>query len=166
MGFNRRRSGLTAACGLLALGGLASAAAPAWSADEAPGKTVSIDVAAGDLHAVVAMLERQVNVEASVRDGDRPYKPVYVHLDGASLPKALRTIARSAGAKVSKNEDGVFVFEPETASAAMRPPRRTPPFSPRRRRRSRWIIGLSRATRPARCTGRRSSSSMPCRTTS
>ena len=115
MGFYRRRSGLTAACGLLAFGGLVSAAAPAWSAEATDGKTVSIDVAAGDLHAVVSMLERQVNVEASVRDGEKPYKPVYVHLDAASLPKALRTIARSAGAKVTKNEDGVYVFEPETA---------------------------------------------------
>ena len=52
-----------------------------------------------------------------VRDGDKPYKPVYVHLDGASLPKALRTIARSAGAKVSKNDDGVYVFEPESEAA-------------------------------------------------
>jgi len=112
MGFYRRRSGLTAACGLLAL----ASAAPAWSAEATDSKTVSIDVAAGDLHAVVSMLERQVNVEASVRDGDKPYKQVYVHLDGASLPKALRTIARSAGAKVTKNEDGVYVFEPESAS--------------------------------------------------
>ena len=61
----RRRSGLTTACGLLALGGLASAAAPAWSDPDVLGKTVSIDVAAGDLHAVVSMLERQANVEAS-----------------------------------------------------------------------------------------------------
>ena len=115
MGFYRRRSGLTVACGLLTLGGLASATTPACRAAEATGKTVSIDVAAGDLHAVVSMLERQVNVEASVRDGDKPFKPVYVHLDEASLPKALRTIALSAGAKVHKNDDGVYVFEPESA---------------------------------------------------
>ena len=114
----RRRSGLTTACGLLALGGLASAAAPAPSLADASGKTVSIDVAGGDLHAVVSMLERQVNVEASVKDGDKPYKPVYIHLDGASLPKALRNIAQSAGAKVTKNEDGVYVFEPESAPSA------------------------------------------------
>jgi len=146
MGFNRRRSGLTTACGLLALGGLASAAAPAWSAEDAAGKTVSIDVAAGDLHAVVSMLERQVNVEASVRDGDKPFKPVYVHLDGASLPKALRTIAQSAGAKVTKNEDGVYVFEPESAPAdgggASSPPLSSPPLS------SPPTAGPNRVSRP------------------
>ena len=136
MGFYRRRSGLTAACGLLALGGLLSAAAPARSAEAADskttsdGKTVSIDVAAGDLHAVVSMLERQVNVEASVRDGDKPYKPVYVHLDGASLPKALRTIAQSAGAKVTKNEDGVYVFEPGSGEGSGDVPGVTPSPAP------------------------------------
>ena len=82
-----------------------------------PNKTVSMDVSAGDLRAVVAMLERQVNLKASVRDGDKPFKPVYVHLEGVSVTKALRTIARSAGAKVSENKDGVYVFEPLSTPA-------------------------------------------------
>ena len=142
MGFYQRRSGLSAAYGLLALGGLASAAVPACHAADAAGKTVSIDVAAGDLHAVVSMLERQVNVEATVRDGDKPFKPVYVHLDEASLPKALRTIALSAGAKVHKNDDGVYIFEAEDAPSqgsdtpsayapAEQAPAAVPPVDPR-----------------------------------
>ena len=80
-------------------------------------KTVSLDVTAGDLYAVIAMLERQAGIEASVQSGDKPYKPVSVHLDGVSLSKALRTIAWSAGAKVTKNEDGVYVFSPSPGSA-------------------------------------------------
>ena len=108
-----RRSGVTAACGLLALGGLA-ASSPARSAPDTSGKTVSIDVVGGDLHAVVGMLEHRASIEALVRDGDTPFKPVNVHLDQASLPKALRTIAFSAGAKVSLNSDGIYVFEPSS----------------------------------------------------
>jgi general secretion pathway protein D len=119
MGFYQRRSGLSAAYGLLALGGLASAAMPACHAADtgalAMSKGIDLDVAGGNLHVVVSMLERQANVEALVQDGDKPFKPVFVHLDGASLPKALRTIAQSAGAKVSKNDDGVYVFEPQSA---------------------------------------------------
>ena len=119
MGFYRSRSSLAAACGLLTLSGLVSAGAPVCRAEagsQPMSKGIDLDVAAGDLHAVVSMLERQANVEALVCDGDKPFKQVYVHLDNASLPKALRTIAQSAGAKVHKNDDGVYVFEPETIS--------------------------------------------------
>jgi len=121
--FNQRRTRtrLFAACGLLAAGGLVPAS-PARSAADLSGKTVSLDVAAGDLHSVVLTLERQVGVEALVQDGDKPYKPVYVHLDEAALPKALRTIALSAGARVSVNADGVYVFEPLSAAPAVDSP--------------------------------------------
>jgi general secretion pathway protein D len=112
MGSYRRRSGLTAACGLLALGGL-TASVPAYSAPDT-GQTVSIDVVGADLHAVVNQLEQQAHVDAMVRDGDTPFKPVNVHLDQAGLAKALRTIASSAGARVSVNSDGVYVFESDS----------------------------------------------------
>jgi len=118
MGFHRRRSGLTTACGLLALGGLASAAVPARSAEGAGGKTVTLQVADADFHVVVSMLERQANVEAVIHDGDKPYKHVFLNLDDSPLPKALRTIATSAGARVTRNEDGVYVFEPLSADGA------------------------------------------------
>ncbi len=111
------RAGHAAACGLLALGGL-SASALAQSASDT-GKTVSLDVAASDLHTVVTMLERQAGVEALVRDGDTPFKPVNVHLKDAGLAKAMRTIAFSAGAKVSVNSDGIYVFEPEDGGASL-----------------------------------------------
>ena len=113
MGSYQRRSGWAAACGLLTLGGL-TASLPAHCEPDSSGQTVSIDVVAGDLHAVVGMLEHRANVEAMVRDGATPFKPVNVHLDQANLSKAMRTIAYSAGAKVSRNSDGIYVFEPES----------------------------------------------------
>jgi len=87
-------------------------------------KTVSADVSAADLHAVVAMLGRQAAVTVLVRDGDQPYKPVYVHLDGASLSKALQTVAVCAGAQVTRNGDGVYVFSPLLTSPPL--PRAVP----------------------------------------
>ncbi len=111
------RAGLTAACGLLALGSLA-ASTQAQSLPDTSGRTVSLDVVGGDLHAVIGMLEQRAHVEALVRDGDTPFKPVNVHLDEAGLAKAMRTIAFSAGARVSVNSDGVYVFEPDSGSGA------------------------------------------------
>ncbi len=116
MGSYQRRSGLAAACGLLAVGSLAASASAQVLPDT--GKTVSIDVVGGDLHAVVGMLEQRAHVEALVRDGDTPFKQVNVHLDQAGLAKAMRTIAFSAGAKVSVNADGIYVFEPEAGGGA------------------------------------------------
>lgn len=124
-GPRRRKAAATAAlCGWMTLGGLAlppslvayGLAAPAAAdAPDTTGKTVSIDVTAADLHAVVNMLEKQAGIEALIQDGDRAFRPVNVHLENASLPKALRTIAQSAGAKFSLNADNVYVFEPQSA---------------------------------------------------
>ncbi len=113
------RTGLTAACGLLALGSLA-ASAPAQSLPDS-GKTISLDVAGSDLHTVVNMLEHQANVEAMVRDGNAPFKPVNVYLKDAGLGKAMRMIASSAGARVTLNSDGVYVFEPDSGSGTALP---------------------------------------------
>lgn len=125
---HQRRAGLTAACGLLALGGLSSTAL-AQGAPDASGKTVSIDVAGSDLHTVVNMLEHQADVEALVRDGDTPFKLVNVHLKDAGLAKAMRTIASSARAKVSINADGIYVFEPEDGSGVSLPEASSHQFS-------------------------------------
>ena len=76
-----------------------------------------MDVSAGDLRAVVAMLERQTGLKASVLGNGQLYKPVYVHLDTATLTKALRTIARCAGAQIIRDENGVHVFSPLLGAA-------------------------------------------------
>ena len=77
MGYDRRRIGLTTACcGLLTLGGLT--AHPAFAqATEATDKVVSLDVAAGDLHAVVLTLERQTRLQ---RPGARRRPPLQADL--------------------------------------------------------------------------------------
>ena len=96
----------------------AQAALPPAPRDTPPiaEKTVSLEVSRGDLRAVIAMLGRQAAVRVLVCGGDQPYKPVYVHLDGASLSKALQAIALCAGAQVTRNGDGVYVFSPLSTS--------------------------------------------------
>lgn len=107
---------------LLALAAPRSSAAP--SSPPLSEKIISMDVTAGDLQAVAATLERQAHIQILVIAGPTPFKPVYVHLEDATLPKALRTIANSAGASVSRNVDGVYVFTPIVAvnPAAQAPP--------------------------------------------
>lgn len=108
--------------GLLCL----AAPLPSTQAQAAPPaaqeKTVSLDVTAADLHAVMSMLERQADVKSSIHDGNPPYKPIYVHLENVSLTKALRAIAASAGASVSLNANGVYVFEPGGTTTIVPPP--------------------------------------------
>lgn len=86
------------------------------------GKTVSLDVYNADLRAVVALLERQTGLKASVLGTIQTYKPVYVHLNGVSLSEALGAIARSAGAQIIRNKSGVYVFSPLPGAARMPTP--------------------------------------------
>ncbi len=112
MGNHQWRIG--AALGLMTLGFLAGTA-PARSA--APtGKIVTIDVANADFGTVVAMLERQAGVDVTIRQGDQPFKQVSVHLVDKPLEYALRKIAFSAHARVSRDSDGGYVFEPESST--------------------------------------------------
>jgi len=114
MGKHQWRIG--AAFGLLTLdfltGGL-----PARSAGTS-GKVVTIDVADADFGTVVAMLQRQANVDVTIRQGDQPFKHVSVHLVDKPLEYALRKIAFSAHASVSRDTDGGYVFEPESSTAS------------------------------------------------
>ncbi len=82
-----------------------------------PNKTISMDVSAGNLNAVVAMLERQFGIKALVQDGIGAYNPVFVHLNAASRSEALAAIARSAGAQIIRDENGVYVFSPLPGAA-------------------------------------------------
>ena len=72
--------------------------------------SISVDVFNADLRTIVAMLERQSRLKASVQGST--YKPVYVHLHGAPLAEALGAVARSAGAQIIRDESGVYVFSP------------------------------------------------------
>ncbi len=103
-----------AALGLMTLGFLAGTV-PARSAAPS-GKIVTIDVANADFGTVVAMLERQAGVDVTIRQGDQPFKQVSVHLVDKPLEYALRKIAFSAHARVSRDPDGGYIFEPEGAA--------------------------------------------------
>ena len=92
---------------------------PLQDTSPAIGKTVSIDVFNADLHAIVALLERQTGLKASVLDTSQAYKPVDVHLSNASLSEALGAIARSAGAQIIRDETGVYVFSPLPGAVGM-----------------------------------------------
>jgi len=95
-------------------------------------KTISLDVTAGDLRAVLAMMEQQANIKASVQDSGKTYKPVYVHLNDASLPKALGAVARSAGAQIIRDGSGVYVFSPLPGSVRTPTPLPADPSDGRR----------------------------------
>ncbi len=80
-------------------------------------KTVSIDVTGVKLQTVVNMLGRQTDIEAVIKEGEKPFPPVTVNLSGCTLAQALKVIALSAGAVVTRNRDGVYVFQQEDAVA-------------------------------------------------
>src|SRR6185437_12151499 len=101
------KAGVTAVvAGLLTGGGLTNAgllghvqlATPAyadWQPDNS-NKTVDLDLADADLHAVVAVIQRQTGAQIVIQDGSHPYGHVTVQLQGASLSTVLRYIALSA----------------------------------------------------------------------
>ncbi|MDQ2686796.1 MAG: type II and III secretion system protein [Armatimonadota bacterium] len=125
MGFRQRqrfplKPGLTTAlCGLMAVGGLPAlighdgaifAQAQAGGMDASAGRPVDISIVNGDLAMVIKLLQQQTGMEVLLQDAGRPFGKVSVTLTHASPMKALRTIAASANATISKNEDGVYVL--------------------------------------------------------
>jgi len=96
-------------CGLIA---------PAY-ADDSASKTVSLDIEAADLHQVVHMLQQQTGVSIVIRDEGQTFGKVNVTLNHTPLEAALKYIALSANAKVTRDEDGVYVIEPNTGSSTV-----------------------------------------------
>lgn len=138
MGYYQHRTGgkqgasrATQASLVAALGGLLLTAAASATlvtagalpvrADAAPGKTVDIDMVSADLPTVINLLQQQTGLEFSIQDTGRPFGKVTVGLNHASLDKALRIIANSANATVTRDVDGVYVFRPAGAGASFLP---------------------------------------------
>ena len=93
-----------------------------------PSKTVNMDVANADFHAVVALLARQTGVDVTIREGGAPYKPVTVRLEKAPLAEAVREVARRAHARLTRGADGGYLFEPRDAGhQPVNAPRAAPP---------------------------------------
>ncbi len=143
MGYHKgRKAGVTAALSSLLLTASASAvlvaagAQPVW-AGAASGKTVDIDMVSADLPTVINLLQQQTGLEFSIQDTGKPFGKVTVGLSHASLDKALRIIANSANASVTRDADGVYVFRPAgdgtnpgLADTAMLSPEATAPAVP------------------------------------
>jgi len=91
---------------------LVTASALPARADAASGKTVDIDMVSADLPTVINLLQQQTGLEFSIQDTGKPFGKVTVGLNHASLDKALRIIANSANASVTRDADGVYVFRP------------------------------------------------------
>lgn len=95
----------------------ADAGLPAPPAPPAQGtpdatKTLTLETSDVGLQAIAAVLGRQAGVKVSVLGAAGSYKPVSVRLAAVPLVEALRAIAASAGARMSRNAAGVYVFSP------------------------------------------------------
>jgi len=101
----------------------ADAGQPASIAPPVPGRSDAstersfLDVSNADLQAVVAVLRQQTGVRILVLGAAGAYKPIDVHLVAVPLATALQAIAASAGAQVSRNGEGVYVFSPVPGAA-------------------------------------------------
>ncbi len=78
----------------------------------------TVDVYNADMATVAAMLQRQMGVLISLRVGDKPFRDVSVHLEHATASQILRAVARSAGATVTREQGGGFVFAIPTDATA------------------------------------------------
>lgn len=114
-----RKVGATAAlCGLMAAGALPGAfpplanlsASPAYADSMPQDKTVNIDVVNADIRSVISVLQRQTGVNVVIQDGGRPFGTVSVTLSHATFQQALRMVALSANATVTKTDDGMYVI--------------------------------------------------------
>lgn len=90
-----------------------------WQQPADSGKTVDLELIDADLHVVAATIQQQTGAQIVIQDGDQPFKRVTVQLHGATLSKALRYVALSAGADVQSTEDGVYVFRPAQNGGAI-----------------------------------------------
>lgn len=105
---------------------------PAVSAPRAQGNMplVSLTLVDAEFRDAVNMLMQRSGASIVLEPSDKPYPRVNVNLVDMPLDKALEYVARSAGARVRRTEDGVFIVgpqgnEPEPAVAAQ--PQQTTP---------------------------------------
>ena len=91
--------------------------------------TITLDLVGADLHSVVSMLQKQVRgLNLILKDGDQPYKRVYLRLNDAPIETVLGDIAASAGAELTRRDDGSFFLHPPIPAPAPTPtPAPVPP---------------------------------------
>ena len=126
---------MKAAAALALFGGLALLPPPGLAqtaASPAPGdQVITLDLAGADVHSVVSTLQRQVRgLNLMLKDGDKPYKPVYLHLNNATVETVLRDVALSSGAELTRNDDGSYFLHPTAPTPAPAPAAAPPPVAP------------------------------------
>ncbi len=94
---------------------------------------VSLTLVEAEFRDAVNMLMQRTGASIVLEPSDKPYPRVNVNLVDLPLDKALEYLAKSAGARVRRTEDGVFVVgpqgkEPEPAPVAQ--PQETVPAPP------------------------------------
>jgi type II secretory pathway component HofQ len=94
---------------------LSPIAASAQTPPPTPQKIVSLDAKTADLHSLAVMLERHAGIKTRIADGDSPYRPISGHFVNVPLRTAIEGIAASAGAKVTQDTAGVYVFTPNAS---------------------------------------------------
>lgn len=112
---------------------LPSATAAPQSAPRMP--VVSLTLIDAEFRDAVNMLMQRTGTSIVLEPSDKPYPRVNVNLVDMPLDKALEYLARSAGARVRRTEDGVFVVGPNTSQPEQVAPEPTlaaaPPAPPR-----------------------------------
>ena len=88
---------------------------PAAGAPRAQGNMplVSLTLVEAEFRDAVNMLMQRSGASIVLEPSDKPYPRVNVNLVDMPLDKALEYLARSAGARVRRTEDGVFIVGPQ-----------------------------------------------------
>ena len=102
---------LIVACAVWGVGG----SLPAASAPRAQGNMplVSLTLVDAEFRDAVNMLMQRSGASIVLEPSEKPYPRVNVNLIDMPLDKALEYLARSAGARVRRTEDGVFIVGPQ-----------------------------------------------------
>ncbi len=102
---------LVAACAVWGVWG----SLPASGAPRAQGNMplVSLTLVDAEFRDAVNMLMQRSGASIVLEPSDKPYPRVHVNLVDMPLDKALDYLARSAGARVRRTEDGVFIVGPQ-----------------------------------------------------
>lgn len=116
------RRSLALACATLAVLSVMAAATGVARADDSGQATASaadpqvdLDIVNANLLTVVRMLRLKSGAQIVVVSGDQSYHPVTLTVSG-SLSTVLRYVAVSAGATVTRNADGVYIFRPASSA--------------------------------------------------
>jgi len=88
---------------------------------QGPMPLVSLTLVEAEFRDAVNLLMQRSGASIVLEPSDKPYPRVNVNLVDMPLDKALEYLARSAGARVRRTEDGVFIIGPQGNEAEAAP---------------------------------------------